>query len=138
MKYENVKKGIFIDRPNRFIANVEIEGKTEVVHVKNTGRCRELLIPGVKVWVQEFENTNRKTKYDLLGVCKGNELYRCCSCKRSDLLPEDGLQCGVHLVRNRPVRQQVCHRHASALPFEGGRGTLREEPDRLLRHALQA
>ena len=75
MKYENVKKGIFIDRPNRFIANVEIEGKKEVVHVKNTGRCRELLIPGATVYVQEFENTNRKTKFDLIGVCKGNELY---------------------------------------------------------------
>ena len=75
MKYENVKKGIFIDRPNRFIANVEIEGKKEVVHVKNTGRCRELLIPGAKVYVQEFQNTNRKTKFDLIGVCKGSDLY---------------------------------------------------------------
>ena len=75
MKYENVKKGIFIDRPNRFIANVEIDGKKEVVHVKNTGRCRELLIKGVTVFVQEFENTARKTKYDLITVCKGKELY---------------------------------------------------------------
>ncbi len=75
MKYENIKKGIFIDRPNRFIANVEIDGKIEVVHVKNTGRCRELLIPGVVVYVQKFENTNRKTKFDLIAVCKGNELY---------------------------------------------------------------
>ncbi len=75
MKYENVKKGIFIDRPNRFIANVEIDGKVEVVHVKNTGRCRELLTEGVTVFVQEFENTSRKTKFDLIGVCKGKELY---------------------------------------------------------------
>ena len=75
MRYENIKIGIFIDRPNRFIANVEIDGKIEVVHVKNTGRCRELLIPGVVVYVQEFENTNRKTKFDLIAVCKGDELY---------------------------------------------------------------
>ncbi len=75
MKYENVKKGIFIDRPNRFIANVEIDGAVEVVHVKNTGRCRELLIPGVTVYVQEFKNTSRKTKFDLICVCKGEELY---------------------------------------------------------------
>lgn len=75
MRYENIKKGIFTDRPNRFIANVEIDGKSEVVHVKNTGRCRELLIPGVTVYVQEFENTNRKTKFDLIAVYKGTELY---------------------------------------------------------------
>lgn len=75
MKYNNVKRGIFIDRPNRFIANVEIDGKEEVVHVKNTGRCKELLIPGVTVYVQEFENTSRKTKFDLIGVCKGCKLY---------------------------------------------------------------
>ncbi len=75
MIYENVKKGIFIDRPNRFIANVEIDGVSEVVHVKNTGRCKELLIPGVTVFVQKFENTNRRTKFDLIGVCKGEELY---------------------------------------------------------------
>ena len=75
MKYENVKKGKFIDRPNRFIANVEIDGVVEVVHVKNTGRCRELLIPGVTVYVQEFKNTSRKTKFDLICVCKGEELY---------------------------------------------------------------
>ena len=75
MKYENVKKGIFIDRPNRFIANVEIDGAVEVVHVKNTGRCRELLTEGATVFVQEFKNTSRKTKFDLIGVCKGDELY---------------------------------------------------------------
>ena len=75
MKYDNIKKGIFIDRPNRFIANVEIDGKSEIVHVKNTGRCRELLIPGVTVYVQEFKNTTRKTKFDLIAVCKGSELY---------------------------------------------------------------
>lgn len=75
MIYNNVKKGIFLERPNRFIAYVEIEGKKEVVHVKNTGRCRELLIPGTTVFVQECDNPNRKTKYDLITVCKGEQLY---------------------------------------------------------------
>lgn len=75
MNYNNVKKGIFLERPNRFIAYVDIDGKKEEVHVKNTGRCRELLIPGVMVYVQESENADRKTKFDLIAVCKGGELY---------------------------------------------------------------
>lgn len=74
MKYENVKKAKFISRPNRFIAYIEIDGKTEVAHVKNTGRCRELLVPGAEIYVQEFDNTARKTKYDLIAVKKGDRL----------------------------------------------------------------
>lgn len=66
--------GIFHDRPNRFIAHVEIDGKIETVHVKNTGRCRELLIPGAQVWCQESANPARKTKYDLVSVQKGDRL----------------------------------------------------------------
>lgn len=74
MIYENIKKAKFINRPNRFIANIEIEGKTEVCHVKNTGRCKELLIPHATIYVQEFDGRNRKTKYDLISVYKGNRL----------------------------------------------------------------
>ena len=74
MKYENIKKGKFISRPNRFIAYVEIDGKEEVCHVKNTGRCRELLIPGSTVFVEESSNPSRKTKYDLISVFKGDVL----------------------------------------------------------------
>lgn len=74
MKYENVKKGKFISRPNRFVAYVEIDGKEEICHVKNTGRCRELLIPGVTVIVAESSNPDRKTKYDLIAVYKGDML----------------------------------------------------------------
>lgn len=70
MKYKRVKEGIFISRPNRFIANVTIDGKQEVCHVKNTGRCRELLVPGGLVFLQESDNTARKTKYDLIAVIK--------------------------------------------------------------------
>ncbi|MBQ7818011.1 MAG: DNA/RNA nuclease SfsA [Oscillospiraceae bacterium] len=74
MKYENMVQGTFLKRPNRFIAHIEINGKEEICHVKNTGRCRELLTPGAQVWCQEFDNPNRKTKYDLICVQKGNLL----------------------------------------------------------------
>jgi len=68
--YERVEKGVFIDRPNRFIANVLINGKNEVVHVKNTGRCKEILIEGSLVYIQKSTNINRKTAYDLIAVEK--------------------------------------------------------------------
>lgn len=70
MKYSKIVEGKFIDRPNRFIAHVEAGGKNHTVHVKNTGRCRELLIPGVKVLLEESDNPLRKTKYDLVTVWK--------------------------------------------------------------------
>jgi len=72
MKYENILQGKFISRPNRFIANIEINGKIEICHVKNTGRCKELLIPNATVFVQESNNPNRKTKFSLIGVIKGS------------------------------------------------------------------
>lgn len=71
MKYKNIKKGIFIERPNRFIAHVEIDGATEICHVKNTGRCKELLLPGSVVYVEKSDNPNRKTGFDLISVIKG-------------------------------------------------------------------
>ncbi len=75
MIYNNVKSGRFISRPNRFIANIDIDGKIEICHVKNTGRCKELLMPGVRVVVQRSANPDRKTKYDLIGVYKGDKLF---------------------------------------------------------------
>lgn len=74
MKYERIKVGTFVERPNRFIVYVNIAGRKETVHVKNTGRCRELLVPGATVYVQESDNPNRKTKWDLIGVKKGNRM----------------------------------------------------------------
>lgn len=74
MKYQNVVQGEFIDRPNRFIAHVEIEGKEETVHVKNTGRCRELLTPGATVFLEKGTNPERKTAYDLIAVKKGERM----------------------------------------------------------------
>ena len=74
MRYEHMVPGRFLARPNRFIAQVELDGRVETVHVKNTGRCRELLPPGARVWCQHFESTKRKTAYDLIAVQKGKRL----------------------------------------------------------------
>ena len=74
MKYTNIVQGIFISRPNRFIAKVEIENIEHTVHVKNTGRCKELLIPGVTVYLQYSDNPARKTAYDLIAVQKGHRV----------------------------------------------------------------
>ncbi len=70
MRYDNITKAAFIRRPNRFVAEVELDGRTEIVHVKNTGRCRELLIPGAEVWLTAPGTPDRKTKYDLVTVRK--------------------------------------------------------------------
>lgn len=70
MRYNNITRATFLDRPNRFIANVDIEGHIETVHVKNTGRCKELLIPGCEVWLNAPGTPGRKTKYDLVAVRK--------------------------------------------------------------------
>ena len=74
MIYGNMTPGVFLARPNRFIAHVEIEGQREIVHVKNTGRCRELLPVGAQVWCQKSDNPSRKTKYDLITGRKGSRL----------------------------------------------------------------
>lgn len=74
MRYANMVPGIFRKRPNRFIAHVDIDGQEQVVHVKNTGRCRELLVPGAAVWCQRSDNPARKTRYDLIAVKKGSRL----------------------------------------------------------------
>jgi len=74
MIYSDMSRGTFLARPNRFSAHVEIDGQPEVVHVKNTGRCRELLPAGAEVWCQKSANPNRKTKFDLITVRKGSRL----------------------------------------------------------------
>ena len=74
MQYSDMTPGIFLARPNRFIAHVQIDGETQICHVKNTGRCRELLIPGTTVWCQRSSNPSRKTKFDLIAVQKGDRL----------------------------------------------------------------
>ena len=74
MRYDNIHKGKFLSRPNRFIANVEIDGKAEVCHVKNTGRCKELLVEGCTVWLEHSDSESRKTAFDLVAVEKGDRL----------------------------------------------------------------
>ena len=74
MKYENMVPGKFLCRPNRFVAHVQIDGDEQIVHVKNTGRCRELLPEGAQVWCEKNDAPNRKTKYDLICVQKGDRL----------------------------------------------------------------
>ncbi len=74
MRYERIQEGTFLERPNRFIAYVEIEGVKETVHVKNTGRCAELFVPGARVCVQKSDNPQRKTQWDLIAVWKGERL----------------------------------------------------------------
>lgn len=74
MTYDNICEGTFISRPNRFIAEVNISGKLTLCHVKNTGRCKELLVPGAKVYLQRVAGETRKTDYDLIAVEKGERL----------------------------------------------------------------
>lgn len=74
VRYQNIVRGTFLDRPNRFVAQVEIDGQVQTVHVKNTGRCRELLVPGATVYLEGSSDPNRKTAWDLVAVEKGNRL----------------------------------------------------------------
>ncbi len=74
MRYERMIPGVFLARPNRFVARIRMADGERICHVKNTGRCRELLIPGTQVWCQECDSPGRKTKYDLIAVQKGDRL----------------------------------------------------------------
>ena len=107
MIYENMQPGIFRDRPNRFIAHVELDGKLETVHVKNTGRCRELLIPGAKVWCQRSENPARKTKFDLICVEKGPYLINMDSQAPNKAVQEWLLGGGMGQIRD--LRPETVH-----------------------------
>lgn len=73
MRYEKMEPAVFLERPNRFVAYVERAGRREICHVKNTGRCRELLVPGAELYVQRSDNPARKTALDLIAVKKGSQ-----------------------------------------------------------------
>ena len=94
MKYNNIKCAKFINRKNRFIAEIEINNKIELCHVKNTGRCKELLIKGVDVFVEENSNPNRKTKYSLICVKKGNLLINMDS-QIPNYVAKEGIENGI-------------------------------------------
>ena len=89
MIYEQIVMGTFIERPNRFIAYCEIDGKIEKCHVKNTGRCRELLVPGAEVFLSVSDNPARSTKYDIIAVKKGPRLINMDSQIPNDVAEED-------------------------------------------------
>ena len=107
MTYENMTPGIFLARPNRFIAHVQIDGQTEIVHVKNTGRCRELLIPGCTVWCQRAANPARKTKFDLIAVKKGDRLINM-DAQAPNIAAQEWL-CGGGLGEITDLRAEVRH-----------------------------
>lgn len=108
MNYQNIVKAIFIERLNRFIALCEINNETVTVHVKNTGRCRELLIKGTTVYLEYFPNTTRKTSYDLITVVKNNRLINMDSQVPNKVIYEelskgnDILNIGKPLTRIKP------------------------------------
>jgi len=107
MKYSNIKEAEFLGRPNRFIAICNVDGVEEICHVKNTGRCRELLTQGVKVYLEKSNNPNRKTKYDLVAVKKGNEIFNIDSQAPNYVVQEwiekGGLFCDVTMVKPEAV-----------------------------------
>ena len=107
MQYANMTPGVFQSRPNRFIAHVQIDGQTEIVHVKNTGRCRELLPAGALVWCQRSDNPSRKTKYDLITVRKGCRLINMDSQAPNIAAREWLLAAGLGPVEN--LRAETTH-----------------------------
>ena len=107
MKYANMVPGTFLSRPNRFIAHVQIGGQAEVVHVKNTGRCRELLPAGAQVWCQRSDNPARKTMYDLITVRKGERLINMDS-QAPNLAAKEWLSSGG-LGQGEELRAETVH-----------------------------
>lgn len=108
LKYDNVIEGRFISRPNRFIAIVEIDGKEMTVHVKNTGRCKELLVSGCTVYLEKAKNPERKTPYDLIAVKKGDILINMDSQvvnrAAEEWIPRSGL-----FSREAVIKREVTH-----------------------------
>ena len=107
MKYQDIVPGTFLTRPNRFIAHIVIDGKTEICHVKNTGRCRELLPTGAQVFCQNVLSPTRKTKYDLIAVQKGERLINMDS-QAPNAAAREWLQ-GGGLGEIRDLRAEVTH-----------------------------
>ncbi|MEI7884956.1 MAG: DNA/RNA nuclease SfsA [Clostridia bacterium] len=94
MEYKNIQQAKFLARPNRFIAEIEIAGKIELCHVKNTGRCKELLVAGATIFVEESDKKGRKTKYDLISVYKAQRLINMDS-QAPNQVVEEWLKAGV-------------------------------------------
>lgn len=111
MYYERMEEATFVNRPNRFIAHVKRltgEETTTVCHVKNTGRCKELLIPGATVYIQKSDNPNRKTAYDLIGVKKGERMINMDS-QAPNQAVEEWLRKGNLFSKNANIRREVVY-----------------------------
>lgn len=112
MKYTKIKKGRFISRPNRFIAKVNIDGIEEIVHVKNTGRCKELLLDNATVYLYESDNLARKTKYDLIAVEKetksGTIIINMDSQVPNDVV-EEWLKSGALFSKDATIRREFTY-----------------------------
>lgn len=115
MLYERIRPATFLERPNRFVALVELDGQTVVCHVKNTGRCRELLIPGARVYVQEAASPQRKTAYDLIAVEKGDRLINMDAAAPNQVFGE-WARAG-HLLPSPTLIKPEAKRGASRLDF---------------------
>jgi len=111
MKYRNSHKGKFIDRPNRFVANVEIDGQLQVCHVKNTGRCQELLLPGTTVYLEKSANVNRKTAFDLVAVEKEDLLINIDSQAPNKVVLE-WLQAGGLYSKTATIQPEIKHENS--------------------------
>ena len=111
IQYDNIQKGVFLRRPNRFLAHVVIDGREVVAHVKNTGRCGELLLPGAEVWCTYHDDPKRKTQWSLITVRKGDTLFNIDSQVPNRLAGEWMQQGGLGV----PVeRQKAEHRYGDA------------------------
>ncbi len=115
MEYKKVYPATFLSRPNRFVARVLFDGKEEVVHVKNTGRCKELLIPGAQVFLSLEKNENRKTRFDLIAVekvCRGGSLLVNLDSQAPNQVASDYLQsCGL-FSPDAVIRREVNFKHS--------------------------
>jgi sugar fermentation stimulation protein A len=111
MRYETIEEGTFINRPNRFIAEVELPGGIERVHVKNTGRCRELLVPGCRCYLSRAANPERKTRYDLIAVEKGALLINMDS-QVVNTLVEEYLKKGTLFSSEALIRREVTYKRS--------------------------
>lgn len=116
MKYKNVVKGTFIERPNRFIAKVDIDGNIHTVHVKNTGRCKELLIKGATVYLAKSDNRERKTLYDLIAVekkCDNKEpLLINMDSQVPNVVAEEFLIKGNLFSKNAIIKREVTYKNS--------------------------
>ncbi len=116
MQYKEITEGTFISRPNRFIAHVEIDGKETIVHVKNTGRCKELLLPGCKVYLSVSNNPNRKTKYDLVAALKERENLSPLLINLDSQIPNDAveewLKKGLLFSKNVKIKREAKYKNS--------------------------